>query len=110
MLTTTLSDSESSNFDAKGEYNSDGNYLVFMVITTVDSRNELSDLVEELSVHSEGEEVEVSDDEDVYLNKGDKNLQEVYDTLLESCGKYAKVAKSAIKKMKKIKEHKSTLA
>ena len=67
-------------------------------------------MVEELSVHSKGEEVEVSDDEDVKLNKGDKNLQEVYDTLLESCGKYAKVAKSAIKKMKKIEEeHKSTL-
>ena len=65
-------------------------------------------MVEELSVHSKGEEVEVSDDEDVYLNKGDKNLQEVYDTLLENCGKYAKVAKSAIKKMKKIEEeHKS---
>ena len=67
-------------------------------------------MVEELSVHSKGEEVEVSDDEDVKLNKGDKNLQEVYDTLLESCGKYAKVAKSAIKKMKKIEEEdKSTL-
>ena len=48
--------------------------------------------------------------EDVYLNEGDKNLQEMYDALLENCGKYAKVAKSAVKKMKKIKEeHKSTL-
>ena len=47
---------------------------------------------------------------DVYLNEGDKNLQEMYDALLENCGKYAKVAKSAVKKMKKIKEeHKSTL-
>ena len=110
MLTTTLSDSESSNFDAKGEYNSDGNYLVFMVITTVDSRNELSDLVKELVVHSEGEEIEIFDDKDVYFNEGDNNLQEEYDVLLENCGKYAKVAKSAIKKMKKIEEEdKSTL-
>ena len=46
----------------------------------------------------------------MYLNEGDKNLQEMYDALLENCGKYAKVAKSAVKKMKKIKEeHKSTL-
>ena len=74
MLTTTLSDSESSNFDAKGEYSSDGNYLVFMAITTVDSRNELSDLVKELGVHSEGEEIEIFDDKDVYFNEGDNDL------------------------------------
>ena len=81
-----------------------------MAITTVDSRDELSDLVDELSVHSEGEEVDVSEDEDVYLNESEKNLQEVYDTLLEDCGKYTKVAKSVVKKMKKIEEeHKSTL-
>ena len=36
-----------------------------MEITSVDSKDELSDLVEELGVHSECEEVEVSDDEDV---------------------------------------------
>ena len=110
MLTTTLSDLESSNSNVEGECDSDGNYSSFMAITTVDSRDELSDLVKELGVHSEGEEIEVSNDEDVYLNEGDKNLQEVYDALLEDCGKYAKVAKSAVKKMKKIEEdHKSTL-
>ena len=49
-----------------------------MPITKVDSRDELNDLVEELGVHSEGEEIEVSNDENVYLNEGDKNLQEVY--------------------------------
>ena len=75
-----------------------------MAITMVDSRDESSDLVKELGVHLEGEEIEVSDDEDVYLNKGDKNLQEVYDALLKDCGKYAKVAKSVVKKMKKIEE------
>ena len=81
-----------------------------MVITMVNSRDELRNLVKELGVHSESEEIEVSDDKDVYLNKGDKNLQEVYNALLEECGKYAKVAKSAIKKMKKIEEEdKSTL-
>ena len=80
-----------------------------MMITAVDSKDELSNLVEELGVHFEGEEVEVSDDEELYLKEGDKNLQEVYDVLLENCGKYV-VAKSAIKKMKKIEEeHKSTL-
>ena len=75
-----------------------------MAITSVDSKDELSDLVEELGVHSEGEEDEVLDDEDVYLNEGDNNFQDVYNALLEDCGKYAKVAKSAVKKMKKLQE------
>ena len=82
-----------------------------MEITTIDSKDELSDLVEELGVHFEVEEDEVSDDEDVYLNEGYKNLQDMYNALLEDCAKYAKVAKSAVKKMKKIEEeHKSTLS
>ena len=110
VLTTTLNDLESSNSDLEEECNGDGNYSAFMAITLVDCKDELSDLVEELSVHSKGEEDEVTNNEDVYLNEGDKNLQDVYDALLEDCGKYAKVAKSVVKKMKKIKEHKSTLA
>ena len=110
MFAITHSDSENSNSDAKGECDSDGNYLAFMAITTVDSRDELSDLVDELGVHSEGEEVNDSKDEDLYLNKGEKNLQEVYDVLLEDCDKYAKVAKNAVEKMRKIEEeHKSIL-
>ena len=104
MFATTHSDSENSNSDVKGECDSDGNYLAFMAITTVDSRDELSDLVDELGVHSEGEEVNDSKDEDLYLNKGEKNLQEVYDVLLEDCDKYAKVAKNAVEKMRKIEE------
>ena len=81
-----------------------------MAITAVDFRDEQSELVDDFGVHFEDEEVEVSDDEDVYLNEGEKKLQEVYNALLEDCGKYAKVAKSAVKKMKKIEEqHKSTL-
>ena len=76
----------------------------------VDSRDELSNLVDELGVHSEGEEVEDSEDEDLCPNEGEKNLQEVYDALLEDCGKYAMVANNAVKKMKKIEEeHRCTL-
>ena len=44
------------------------------------------------------------------LNEGEKNLQEVYDVLLEDYGKCAKVAKNVVRKMKKIEEeNKSTL-
>ena len=41
VFATTLSESESTNSDAEGEYDSDGNYSAFMAITTVDSRDEL---------------------------------------------------------------------
>ena len=111
VLTTPLNDSESSNSDSKEECNGDGNYSAFMAINSVDSKGELSELVEELGVHFEVEKDEVSDDEDVYLNEGDQKLQDVYKALLEDCCKYAKVAKSVVKKMKRIEEeHKSTLA
>ena len=44
------------------------------------------------------------------LNEGEKNLQEVYDVLLEDYGKCAKVAKNVVRKIKKIgEENKSTL-
>ena len=45
-----------------------------MAIALIDSKDKLSDLVEELGVHSKGEKVEVLDYEDVYVNEGDKNL------------------------------------
>ena len=104
VFATTLSDSESSNSYAEGEYDSEGNYSAFLAITAVDSKDELSELVDELGVHSKGEEVDDFEDEDVFLNEGEKNLQEVYDALLENCGKYAKIAKNAVKKMKKLKK------
>ena len=110
VFATTLSDSESSNSDAEGECDSEGNCMAFMAITSVNSKDELRNLVDKLGVHSEGEQVEDSEDENVCLNEGEKDLQEVYDALLEDCGKYAKVANNAVKKMKKIEEeHKCTL-
>ena len=57
MFATTLSDLESSNYDVEGECDSEGNYSAFMAITVVDFRDDLSDSVDELGVHSEGEEV-----------------------------------------------------
>ena len=42
--------------------------------------------------------------EDMYQNEGENNLQEAYDSLLEDCGKYAKIANLAVKKMKKVEE------
>ena len=81
-----------------------------MTIIFVDSKDELSNLVDELGDHFEGEEIEESEDEEVCQNDGENNLQEAYDSVLEDCGKYAKVANLTLKKMKKVKEeHKCIL-
>ena len=104
MFATTLSDFDSSNLDTKGECDSKGNYRAFMTIASVDSKNDLSNLVDELGDLSEDEEVEESEDENVYQNEGKNNLQEAYDSLLEHCGKYAEVANLVVKKVKKVEE------
>ena len=98
MFATTLSDSESSNSDAEGECDSEGNYSAFMAITVVNSRDELSDLVEELGVHFEGDEVDDLEDKDVCLNKGEKNFQEVYDCCLKIVTNMPKLQRMLLKK------------
>ena len=75
-----------------------------MTIASIDSKNDLSNLVEELGDLSKDEEVEELEDEDVYQNEGENNLQEAYDSLLEDCGKYTKVVNLVVKKMKKVEE------
>ena len=87
VFANTLSDFESSNSDREGECDSEGNYRAFMAIAFVDSKDDLSNLVDELGDLSEGEEVEDSEDEDICQNEGENNLQEAYDSLLEDCGK-----------------------
>jgi len=84
------------------------NYSAFMAIAPVDSSEDLSTLVEELDEHTEVESIgvgEESDDEDVEcIYAGTKGLQESYNFLLEKTGEYAKVAKAAIRKMKKAEQ------
>ena len=104
VFATTLSDSESSNSDTKEECDSERNYRAFMAITSVDSNNDLSNLVDELGVLSKDKDVEESEDKDVCQNEGENNLQEAYDSLLEDCGKYGKVTNLAMKKMRKVEE------
>ena len=77
--------------------------LHIMTIALVDSSKDLSLLVEELGEHTEVKSMgigEESDDED----EGTKELQESYKSLLEKIGKYARVAKAAIKKIKKAEQ------
>ena len=92
VFATTFSDSDNSSSDTEGESDSEGNYRAFMTIASVDSKNDLSNLVDEHSDLSKDEEIEESEDEAMCQNEGENNLQEAYNSLLEDCCKYAKVA------------------
>ena len=110
VLNTILSDSKNSSSDLEDDCDGDGNNSTFMEITSIYSKDELDELNEELGEHTNVEEVEASNDENEYLEEGDRKIQDAYDALLEDCGKYAKVAKNVVKKMKKIEEdHNYTL-
>ena len=101
VYATTLSNTDSSNLDSDESYDGEGNFSAFMIIALVESLNDLSVLVEELGEHTELESmgiVEESDDEEDERIVG---LQETYNSLLEKLGEYARVAKAAIKKMKR---------
>ena len=62
VFATTLSDSNSSNSDSEESYDGEGNYSIFMTIAPVDSSEDLSNLVEELSEHTEVESMGVGDE------------------------------------------------
>ena len=67
VFAITLSDSNGSNSNSEESCDREGNYFAFMTIAPVDSLEDLSLLVEELSEHIEVEFVgigEESDDED----------------------------------------------
>ena len=96
VLTVILSDSESLCSNLDDSCDGDGNYFAFMAITFVDSKEDLRELNEELGEHIDAEEDKATDDKEEYLDGGDSKLQAIYDALLKDCGKYAKVAKSAV--------------
>ena len=101
---TTLSDSDSSTSNAEDSYDEEGNFSTFMTIAHVESLEDLNLLVQELGEHSDEESmgiVEESDAEEVEYIVG---LQEKYNSLLEKSGEYTRVAKAAMKKMKKAEE------
>ena len=74
VFATTLSDSDSSNSNTEGECDSEGNYRAFMAIASVESKDDLSNLVDELGNIFKDEEIEESEDEDVCQNEGENNL------------------------------------
>ena len=64
VLATTLSDSDSSNSDSKESYDGEGNHFAFTTIATVNSSEDLSNLVEELGEDTEAESMGVGDESD----------------------------------------------
>ena len=108
MFATTLSDSDNSNSDSEESCDGEGNYSAFMTIAPVDSSEDLNALVEELGEHTKVESLgvrEESDDEgEECVYEGTKGLQEIYNSLLEKTGEYARVAKATIRKMKKAEQ------
>ena len=103
VFATTLSDSYGSNYDSEESCDGEGNYSAFITIAPMDLLKDLSLLVEELGEHTKVESMGIGkelDDED----EGTKELQESYNSLLEKIGEYARMAKAAIKKMKKVEQ------
>ena len=104
MYAITLSDSDSSNSDSDESCDGEGNYSAFMAIAHVESLEDLNLLVQELGKHSDEESMGIVEESDVEEDENATCLQENYNSLLEKSGEYARVAKAAMKKMKKAKE------
>ena len=101
---TTLSDSDSSNSDSEDSCDEERNYSAFMTIAQVESSEDLNLLVQELGEHSDEESVGIVEESDAEIDEDTADLQENYNSLLEKSGEYARVAKAAVKKMKKVEE------
>ena len=104
VYSTTLSDSDSSNFDSKESCDEEGNYSAFMTIAHVEPSDELNFLVQELGEYSDEESLGVVEESDAEEDESTTNLQENYNSLLEKSDEYTRVAKAAVKKVKKAEE------
>ena len=101
---TTLSDSNSSTSDSEDSYDEEGNFSAFLTIAHVEYSKDFNLLVQELGQHSDEELTGIVEESDVEEDEDIAGLQENYNSLLEKLGKYARVAKVALKKMKKVEE------
>ena len=104
VYATTLSDTDSSNSNSEESCDGEGNYFAFTTIVPVQSSDDLSVLVEKLGEHTELESMGIVEESDDVEDERIVGLQETYNSLLQKIGKYVKVAKTAIKKMKRAKQ------
>ena len=75
-----------------------------MTIAPVESSDDLNLLVKELGEHSEVESMGVVEELDVEEDESTLGLQENYNSLIEKSGEYVRIAKAAVKKMRKVEE------
>ena len=75
-----------------------------MTVAHVESLEDLNLLVEKLGKHSDEESMGIIEEPDAEEDEDIAGLQENYNSLLEKSGEYARVAKVAVKKMKKAEE------
>ena len=75
-----------------------------MTIAHMESSDDLSVLVEELGEHTELESIKIVEEFHDEEDEGTMGMQEPYNSLFEKTGEYAKVAKVAIRKMKRAEE------
>ena len=98
---TTLSDSDSSTSDLDDSCDEERNFSAFMTIVHIESSEDLNLLVQELGEHSDEESMGIVEESDAEEDEDIAGLQENYNSLLEKSGEYTRVAKAAVKKMKK---------
>ena len=101
---TTLNDSNSFNSDSEDGCDEEGNFSAFMTIAHVESSKDLNLLVQELREHSDEESMGIVEESDAEVDENIASLQENYNSILEKSRKYARVAKVAVKKMKKAED------
>ena len=75
-----------------------------MTIAHVESLEDLNLLMQELGEHSDEESMRIVEESDVEVDEDTAGLRDNYNSLLKKSGEYARVAKVAVKKMKKVEE------
>ena len=80
-----------------------------MIIAHVESSKDLSKLVEKIGEHSDEESMRIVEELTAEEDEDIAGLQENYNSLLENSREYARVAKAAVKKMKKADEDNRSL-
>ena len=104
VYATTPSDLDSSDSNSEESCDGEGNYSAFMTIAPVQSLDDLSLLVEELGEQTDVESMGIVEESDVEKDERTVGLQEIYNSLIEKTSEYVRVAKAAIKKMKRAEQ------
>ena len=104
MYATILSNSDFSTSDLEDSCDEEGNFSTLMTVAHVKFSEDLNLLVEELGEHSDEEFMGIVEESDAEEDEDTTGLKENYNSLLEKSREYARMAKVAVKKMKKAEE------